>query len=189
MWILLLNQQQLCSKIRKPHECVFWVEISLMVFFAGKPTRQQVEWVSRPRKPWVWYFHSRNTWVVFSVYYMPLIIVFWGIFSSNHRKFNSEIQDPKSGLDVAMTLRRWKQWRDDVMPTGAMTSPQPIIRRSNNTHDIKLLVYVIYHIKLWSKSEFGCYEVSVYSLSYSLHHKPHFDTCYSNLADFAIFGK
>jgi hypothetical protein len=55
----------------------------------------------------------------------------------NHRKFNSEIQDPK-----LMTLRRWRddvtpmeQWRDkrhdDVTPTGAMTSLRPVVRRSN----------------------------------------------------------
>jgi hypothetical protein len=34
---------------------------------------------------------------------------FWGIFASNRRKFNSEIQDPKFGGDVAndATMSRW----------------------------------------------------------------------------------
>jgi hypothetical protein len=36
--------------IRKPHECVFWVEISRVVFLAGKSTRPQIEWVSQAKK-------------------------------------------------------------------------------------------------------------------------------------------
>jgi hypothetical protein len=89
--------------------------ITQVVFLAWKPTRPQVEWVSQPRKPRVWYFHSKNTRVPFSVYHMPLLRVglFWGIFSSNRRKFNSEIQDPKFSLDVT----RREQWRDYVTMT------------------------------------------------------------------------
>jgi hypothetical protein len=60
--------------------------IKLLLFL--KPTRPHVEWVSQAKKTTsVIYFH--NTRVPFSVYHMPLLRVFWGIFSSNHRKFNS----------------------------------------------------------------------------------------------------
>jgi hypothetical protein len=41
---------------------------------------------------------------------------FWGIFSSNRRKFTSEIQDPRR--------------HDDITPTGALTSLGHVVRRS-----------------------------------------------------------
>jgi hypothetical protein len=67
------------------------------------------EWV----KPRVWYFHSKNTRVPFSVYHNATE----AYFSSNHRKFNWEIQDPKFGLHVAMTLNQWVQWFNNVTMT------------------------------------------------------------------------
>jgi hypothetical protein len=51
-----------------------------------------------PRKPRVWYFHSKHFLFITCNEYFEVF------FNSNRRKFNSEIQDPRFGLDVAMTL-------------------------------------------------------------------------------------
>jgi hypothetical protein len=114
------------DQIRKLHECVFWVEISHSWFsWPGKPTR------------------------------LPLLSVFWGIFSSNRRKFNSEIQDPKFGHDVAMTLRRREQWCDYVAMTlhrqawwrhlGPSLGAQAIRITSLRFHDVNLNTPVWYN--------------------------------------------
>jgi hypothetical protein len=80
---------------------------------------------------------------------------FWGTFSSNRHKCNSEIQDPKFGHDVAndvTTSRRREQWRDNVTPTGAMTSLGSVIRRSTicmtslRFNDIFMTMHRLYHM-------------------------------------------
>jgi hypothetical protein len=122
------------NKIRKLHECVFGVKISHEWFsWPGNPRDR------RSRKPRVWYFHSKNTRVPFFVYHMPLLRVFWGIFSSNRRKFNSEIQDPNSTWcrDYVKPTGAMPRLRhNDVTPTGAMMSLGHVGRHSNNTHDV-----------------------------------------------------
>jgi hypothetical protein len=94
--------------IRKAHECVFWVEISHKWF----------SWPGNPRMP-------------FSVYHMPLLRVFWGIFSSNRHKFNSEFKTQSSALtwwryadgSNDMITSRWHHFGPSLgAPTICMTS-------------------------------------------------------------------
>jgi hypothetical protein len=107
--------------IRKPHKCVFWVEISH-------------EWFSWPggrvdfpgQENHKCYISTQKTHKCRFLFitWMTLMRASRDIFSSNRRKFNSEIQDPKvrpwrcKWRDVVtMMLRRWEQWRNNVTMT------------------------------------------------------------------------
>jgi hypothetical protein len=136
----LLSLKNVCF----PRECFLSGNITRVVFLARKPTRLQVEWVSQAKKiTCVIFPPKKHTSAVFCLSHATIKSILWHIFSSNRRKFNSEIQDPKFGIDIATTLRRWSndatlcrkdQWRhfghffvSDVILRRFFTKPRLIL--------------------------------------------------------------
>jgi hypothetical protein len=105
------------NRIRKPHECVFWVEISHeWLSWPGNPWNRRSSGFPRPRKPRVWYFHSiKHTSAVFCLSHDTKWEHLEADLARIVANFIQKFKTHSLAVTLQMMRRRYVNWSNDAI--------------------------------------------------------------------------